>query len=159
MPTIPRILATTALCLAAVGVNSCSYPSVEERGPVLAFSYQQNGQLEKSYYLSEHTPYPRELRAWIEYNNSKLYYTTMVTYAPVGIGLCFPSQQLYFTFLGDIVYDGSNCRSLTPKDKEFLDWLKSLPWVCIQASDNYPNSWLYRGSPTMPCRFSPQIND
>ena len=26
MPTIPRILATTALCLAAVGVSSCSVP-------------------------------------------------------------------------------------------------------------------------------------
>ena len=151
MPIIPRILTTTtALCLAAMGLNSCSYPSVEERGPVLAVSYHPSGQVDKAYYFSDDSPYPRELSDWIEYNNGKRFHATMVTYAPVGIHLSFPSQQLHFSFLGDIVYDGSNYRSLTSKDKEFLDWLKSLPWVSNQAQDNYPDSWLYRGSPTMP---------
>ena len=149
MPTIPRILTTTALCLAALGLSSCCHPSVEERGPVLAFSFQQNGRLDKSYYFSEDAPYPRELRDWIEYNNGKFYYTTIVTYAPVGINLCFPAQHLHFSFLDNMVYDGSNYRSLTPKDKEFLDWLKSLPWMSNQSPESYPNSWLYRGSPTI----------
>ena len=43
MPAIHRILTSTALCLAALGLSSCCHPSVEERGPVLAFSFQQNG--------------------------------------------------------------------------------------------------------------------
>ena len=32
MPTIPRILTTTALCLAAVGLNSCSAQTTPDRG-------------------------------------------------------------------------------------------------------------------------------
>ena len=32
LPTIPRILATTALCLAALGVNSCSAQTTPDRG-------------------------------------------------------------------------------------------------------------------------------
>ena len=136
MPPFLRILATTALCLAAMGLNSCSYPSVEERGSVLAFAYHQTGGIDNAYYFPENTPYPRELRDWIEYNNGKLYYATMVTYAPGSISLMFPSQQLHFSFRTDIIYDGSNYRNLTQQDKDFLDWLKSLLLVGKQAPDN-----------------------
>ena len=145
-----RILASTALCLAAVGVSCCNSPSVEEKGPVFVFSYHQNGGIDKSYYFSEDTPYPSELSEWIEYNNGKLYYATMLTYAPDGISLCFPAQKLQFSFRSDIVYDGSGYRTLTQKDREFMDWLKMLPWLSNQTPDNSPDSWLYKGTTTMP---------
>lgn len=147
---IPRILASTVLWLAAVAVlNACSFPSVEEKGPVLAFSYHQSGDIDHAYQFPENTPYPRELRDWIEYNNGKLYYATMVTYAPGSISLHFPAQQLHFSFHADIIHDGSNYRSLTPEDREFLDWLKSLPWMSNQAADNLP-SVLYGNTPARP---------
>lgn len=145
-----KILTAAAICLAAVGLESCRFHSVEKRGPVIAFSYHQNGSVDKAYYFSEKLPYPDKLGDWIEYNNGKLYYATMVSYAPEGICLLFPSQQLHFSFRSDIVYDGSNYRSLTPKDKEFLAWLKSLPWLSNQASDNYTNSSLFRVPAPMP---------
>ena len=140
MNIFPKILATTALCLAAVGLNSCSFSSVEERGPVLAFSYHQNGGVDKAYYFPENTPYPRELSEWIEYNNGKLYHATMVTYAPGGISLHFPAQKLHFSFHADIIHDGSNYRNLTQQDKAFLDWLKSLPRMSNQVSDELPSA-------------------
>ena len=137
MPPFHKILATTALCLAMVGVSSCRFPAVEERGPVLAFSYQQDGSVDKAYAFSKDSPYPRELSEWIEFNNGKLYHATMVTYAPGGsISLMFPSQQLHFSFRTDIIYDGSSYRNLTQQDKEFLDWLKSLLLMSKKAPDN-----------------------
>lgn len=144
MPPIPSSLALSVLCLAAaVGVSSCSFPSVEERGPVLAFKYHQDGSIDSMYCFTEDAPYPRELNEWIEYNNGKLYYVTMVTYAPCGTTLSFPSQQLHFSFLSDIVYDGSNYRKLTRKDRVFLEWLKSLAWMSNQDADT-PSSASFR---------------
>ena len=140
MPPFHKILATTALCLAMVGVSSCRFPAVEERGPVLAFSYQQDGSVDKAYAFSKDSPYPRELSEWIEYNNGKLYHATMVTYAPGGISLHFPAQKLHFSFHADIIHDGSNYRNLTQQDKAFLDWLKSLPRMSNQVSDELPSA-------------------
>ena len=40
MPTIPRILATTALCLAALGVSSCTAAEIESSDNTAAHAYE-----------------------------------------------------------------------------------------------------------------------
>ena len=55
MPTIPRIFATTALCLAAVGVNSCSAQAAPNQAALEQAEQQIRLQWQKNPKLSYHS--------------------------------------------------------------------------------------------------------
>ena len=55
MPTIPRILTTTVLCLAAMGVNSCSAQTTPDRGTLDQAEQQIRIQWQKNPKLRYHS--------------------------------------------------------------------------------------------------------
>ena len=121
MPTFHRILATTAICLAVVGLNSCRLPSIKPQQEMVAIIYQDNLKLVSFTRGKQH---PKEIQEWLQYNNGKLYHWTLAEYVPKILLKC---PGIDVTFYSDSVQMGTFIRSATEKDKLFMDWLKNQP--------------------------------
>ena len=79
MPTIPRILATTALCLAALGVNSCSAQTTPDRGTLEQAEQHIRLQWQRNPKLSYHSlSYKATLQECLESWRSKGFYVRRV---------------------------------------------------------------------------------
>ena len=119
----PRILTTTALCLAAVGLSSCRFPSIKPQQEMVAYIYQ-DCRIDKHVSFTRGKQHPKEIQEWIQYNNGKLYHWTLAEYVPKIVLIC---PGIDVTFYSDSVQMGTFIRSATEKDKLFMDWLKNQP--------------------------------
>ena len=123
MPTIPRILATAALCLAALGLSSCRFPSIKPKQEMVACIYQ-DCRIDKYVSFTRGKQHPKEIQEWIQYNNGKLYHWTLAEYVPKILLKC---PGIDVAFYSNSVQMGSFIRSATEQDKLFMDWLKNQP--------------------------------
>ena len=149
LPRIHRILATTALCLAA-GINSCRFFTVEHDKPAVAHIYD-GGSIAKQITFTGEQPHPEELRSWIDFNNGKLYRATLAYWVP-NVTLCFPDQPGHFSFYTKYVQAGSHIRRSTDEDKAFLNWLNTQAGVrrCPECNGGYSDCLHCRGRGVVP---------
>ena len=92
MPSITRILATTAICLAAVGQNSCSAQTTPDRGTLEQAEQQIRIQWQKNPKLSYHSlSYKATLQECMESWRSMGFYVRRVRTLQ---GTWIPVQEL-----------------------------------------------------------------
>ena len=123
MPPFRKIIATTALCLAAVGLNSCRFPSIKPQQEMVAYIYQ-DCRIDKQVSFTRGKQHPKEIQDWIQYNNGKLYHWTLAEYVPKIVLIC---PGIDVTFYSNSVQMGTFIRSASAKDKLFMEWLKNQP--------------------------------
>ena len=123
MAQFHKILSTSVLVLAAVGLNSCRFGSLELQQKMIAYVYQ-GGHINKRVSFTQGQQHPKEIQDWIQFNNSKLYHLTLAEYVPHIVLIC---PGIDVTFYSNSVQMGTFIRSVTEEDKQFVEWLMNQP--------------------------------